>query len=104
MVMEEILKDFLENADLFVSKTKVTTEQIIWLSTATIGTRNNALWGEYRKMHLTGSNFGEVIKATERKQRSNLPIPPSFLKKLRGEYSFNRKYSVMWGQMREKLP
>ena len=102
ILIEEILQHFAENAELVVSKAKVTREQIIWLSTDTVGQRNNALWGAYCKMRLTGSTLGEVIKATERKQRSNLPIPPSLLKKLRGEYSFNKKDSVMWGQMHEE--
>ena len=47
ILIEEILQDFAENSDLFVSTAKVTREQNIWLSTATIGQRNNALWGEY---------------------------------------------------------
>ena len=66
LVIEEILQDFIENAYLLVSKAKVTREQIICISTATIGQRNNALRENYCKMRFTGSNSREVIKATEK--------------------------------------
>eukprot|EP00795_Rhopilema_esculentum_P014936 gene14936-6079_t len=67
-----------------------------------IGQRNNELWGQYRKLQLTGSNFGDVIKAYKRKFESSKPIPPSLLKQLRGEYAMGKRDSIMWGQMHQE--
>ena len=92
----------MEGRESFIRKAKVTKAQIVWLSNRTIGQRSTSLWGQYRKMRLTGSNFGDVSNAMDRKKK-NIPMPPSLVKNLRGEYSFSTKDAVMWGQMHEKV-
>ena len=37
---------------------KVPNDQIQWLAKATVGQRGTVLWGQYRKLRLTGSNVG----------------------------------------------
>ena len=101
--IEELIEDFIKDKESFIRKARATEEQIVWLSNRTIGQRRTSLWGQYRKMRLTGSNFGDVINAMERRENKKIPIPPSLLKKLRGEYSINTRDAVIWGQMHEKI-
>ncbi len=102
-LIEEMLEDFFNNKTLFVEKCKVSPDQVEWLAAQTSGQRKSALWGQFRRLRLTGSNFGDVIKAYERKRATDNPIAPSLLKKLRGEYSLGTKDSIMWGQMYEDV-
>ena len=59
------------------------------------------MWGMYRKLRLTASNFGRVLSAIERKERSGRAYPPSLFKALRGEYNLEKKDPIIWGQMHE---
>ena len=103
LLIEDLIEEFIQDRDSIVSKAKVTKEQILWLADQTKGQQNNALWGRYRILRFTGSNFGDVIKAHSMKQKSSIPIPPLLLKKLRGEHSFHTKDSILWGKMQEKI-
>ena len=100
-LIEDIMEDFITDKCIFIEKATVTKEQISWLARATVEQRKSALWGQFRKLRLTGSNFGEVIAACLRKEQSKKPFPPSLFKRLRGEYSIGSKDSVLWGQMHE---
>ena len=102
-LIEDLVEDFINDRNAFVNKVEVSHEQIQWLANATIGQRNTILWGQYRKFRLTGSNFGHVIQSCQRRMRGDNPIPPSHLRKLRGEYQLATKDSVMWGQMHEEV-
>ena len=102
-LIEDLVEDFINDRSAFVYKVKVSHEQIQWLANETIGQRNSILWGQYRKLRLTGSNFGHVIQSCQRRMRGDNPIPPSLLKKLRGEYQLGHKDSIMWGQMHEEV-
>ena len=101
--IEDLLQVFLEDEDLFVEKCKVSNEQIVWLAENTTMQRKSQLWGQHRRLRLTGSNFGEVIKACQRNAMQSRPFPPSLFKKLMGEYSLGTKDSIMWGQMHEDV-
>ena len=63
LMIEDLIEEFSQDRDSFVSKAKVAKEQILWLPDQRKGQRNNALWGRYRKLRLTGIKFGDVIKA-----------------------------------------
>ena len=102
-LIEDLIEDFIQNRDIFVNKVKVSNDQIQWLAKATVGQRSTVLWGQYRKLRLTGSNFGNIIQACQRKLQKGNPIPPSLLKKLRGEYQLGTKDSIMWGQVQEEV-
>ena len=101
--MEDLIQVFIEDKDLFVEKCKVSNAQIAWLAENTTMQRKSQLWGQYRRLRLTGSNFGEVIKACQRNAIQNRPFPPSLFKKLMGEYSLGTKDSIMWGQMHKDV-
>ena len=47
---------------------KVTPDQITQTAHATIGQRENLLWGALRKRRLTASKFGELLAAINRKR------------------------------------
>ena len=63
LMIEDLIEEFIQDRDSFVSKAKVAKEQILWLPDQRKGQRNNALWGRYRKLRLTGIKVGDVIKA-----------------------------------------
>ena len=100
-LLEDTMEDFITDKCLFIEKARVTKEQISWLAGATVEQRKSALWGQFHKVRLTASNFGEVTAACFRQEQSQTPFPPSLFKRLRGEYSSGSKDSVLWGQMHE---
>ena len=59
------------------------------------------MWGMYRKLRLTASNFGRVLGAIERKDKTGRAYPPSLFRALRGEYNLEKKDPIIWGQMHE---
>ncbi len=70
-VVEDLLmtKDFLESKDSrswFSRQMVVSPQQIQTVANATIGQRDNTLWCLVRKLRLTASNFGKVLKAINR--------------------------------------
>ena len=101
-VIEDLLQEFLNDKELFTEKCKVSRSQIEWLAKHTSNQRNSELWGKHRRLRLTGSNFGEVLKAFDRHHCQGRPFPPSLFKKLKGEYSFGTKDAILWGQMHEE--
>lgn len=103
VLIGDILEDFIQSKDIFVKKCKVSAEQIIWLAEQTKQQRNCQMWGKFRHLRLTGSNFGDVLGAIARHTTLNKPYPQSLFKKLKGEYSIGTKDSIMWGQMHEEL-
>ena len=102
-LIEDLIENFIQDRSIFVNKVKVSNDQIQWLAKATVGQRSTVLWGQHRRMRLTGSNFGHVIQACQRKLQKGNPIPPSLLKKLRGEYQLGTKDSILWGQVHEEV-
>ena len=103
VLIEDILQDFANDPNTFVRKCYVSSEQIQWLASKTKDQRNSQAWGSFRRLRLTGSNFGDVVRAMANKRDKDKPIPNSLLKKLRGEYSLGTKDSIMWGQMHEQI-
>ena len=101
IVIEDALGDFLINKEVFIEKCKVTSQQINWLAENTKEQRNSLLWGKYRRLRLTGSNFGMVIRATDNHMANGKPYAASLFKTLKGEYSLHGKDAIMWGQMHE---
>ena len=102
-LMDDLLQDFVESKDTFIAKCQVTEDQILWLAEQTTAQRQSVLWAQYRRLRLTGSNFGDVIRACYRNINQNRPFPPSLFKNLKGEYSFGSKDSILWGQMHEDV-
>ena len=102
-LIEDLLDCFITDKEAFIEKCKVSPAQVKWLANKTIQQRHSQMWGQYRRLRLTGSNFGHVIDACQRKETKNCPIPSSLLKKLRGEYSLGTKDAIMWGQMHEDV-
>jgi len=100
-LIEDILNIFFSDKAAFIEKCKVSAEQIAWLALRTVGQRSSQLWGKFRRLRLTGSNFGEVLRAYRRHNACNTPYPPSLFKKLKGEYLLGTKDAIMWGQMHE---
>ena len=98
VLIEDILQDFANDPNTYVS-----SEQIQWLGSKTKDQRNSQAWGSFRRLRLTGSNFGDVVRAMANKRDKDKPIPNSLLKNLRGEYSLGTKDSIMWGQMHEQI-
>ena len=65
-LIEDILVDFITDKQVFINKCKVSAEQISWLAEETKEQRNCETWGRYRRLHLTGSNFGDELGAIAR--------------------------------------
>ena len=93
----------MASKDKFTEKCKVSIEQIKWLAANTIDQRPSFLWGKFRSLWFTGSNFGEGLEAINRNRSHGHPFPPFLFKKLMGEYYFSTKDSIIWGQMHEKV-
>ena len=102
MIIEDLLQDFIDNREIFIEKCRVSRNQIEWLAQHTSDQRNSQLWGKHRRLRLTGSNFGEVLKAFDRHLCQGRPFPTSLFKKLKGEYCFSTKDAILWGQMHEE--
>ena len=100
-LIEDILEDFIFDKQVFIDKFKVSPEQISWLAEQTKEHRNCETWGRFRRLRLTGSNFGDVLAAVARHMASGKPYPASLFKKLKGEYCLGTKDCIMWGQMHE---
>ena len=100
-LIEDILNIFFSDKAAFIEKCKVSREQIFWLASKTVEQRNSLIWGQFHRLRLTGNNFGEVLKASQRHDAYGAPYPPSLFKKLKGEYSLGTKDAIMWGQMHE---
>ena len=100
---EDLIKEFMESKAQFLEKCRVSAEQIHWLASNTSDQRSSLLWGKVRRLQLTGSNFGDVLKAVNRNRGHGHPFPPSLFKTLVGEYTFNSKDSSIWGQMHEQV-
>ncbi|KAM7315155.1 uncharacterized protein ISCGN_004938 [Ixodes scapularis] len=79
-----------------VEKAAKSREEIQQLAESTTGQRTNPLWQVERKLRLTASNFGKVLKACE-----NDSFPPSLFRHLLGEYSLEGVKAVQWGIIHE---
>eukprot|EP00795_Rhopilema_esculentum_P010083 gene10083-18733_t len=102
-LIDDLIGDFIEDKGSFLAKCKVTPSKIMWLAERTTEQLKSHLLGQYRRLRLTGSDFGEVIKACEQHIKHNSQLPPSLFKRLRGEYALRTKESIMWGQMHEDV-
>ncbi|KAG0410463.1 hypothetical protein HPB47_012427 [Ixodes persulcatus] len=71
-------------------------EEIQQLAESTTGQRTDPLWQVERKLRLTASNFGKVLRACE-----NDSFPPSLFRHLLGEYSLEGVTAVQWGILHE---
>jgi len=100
--IEDVLPLFASNRDVFLQKIQVTQEQRKWVAEKTKDQRQNHFWGRYRRLRLTGSNFGKVLQAIERNKNTGRPFPPSLFKSLKGEYNLQKRDAIIWGQMHEK--
>ena len=100
--IEDVLPLFASNRDVFLQKIQVTQEQRKWVAEKTKDQLQNHFWGRYRRLRLTGSNFGKVLQAIERNKNTGRPFPPSLFKSLKGEYNVQKKDAIIWGQMHEK--
>ena len=100
-LIEDLLPHFAHSKEEFLSRARVTPEQQIWVAEKTKEQRKSQYWGLYRRLRLTGSNFGTVLKAIDRNQLKGRPFPPSLFKSLKGEYNLQKKDAIIWGQMHE---
>ncbi|XP_065062194.1 uncharacterized protein LOC135689022 [Rhopilema esculentum] len=100
-LIEDLVEDFLSNKEAFIEKCN--DAQIKWLASNTVEQRLSPMWAKFRRLRLTGSNFGAVLKAIQRNKNQNRPYPPSLFKTLRMEYSLGKKDAIMWGQMHEEM-
>ena len=101
-LIEELLPLFASNKDLFLQRVQVTPEQRQWVAEKTKEQRKSYFWGRYRRLRLTASNFGKVLKAIQRNENTGRPFPPSLFKSLKGEYNLQKKDAIIWGQMHEE--
>lgn len=76
---------------------KVTEDIINTTAEKTKGQRNNAVWAIVRKLRITASNFGQVLKAARRKRMSK-----SLLKRLLSAYNLERCPAISWGITNER--
>lgn len=76
---------------------KVTGDIINMTAEKTKGQRNNAVWAIVRKLRITASNFGQVLKAARRKRMSK-----SLLKRLLSAYNLERCPAISWGITNER--
>ncbi|KAG0420375.1 hypothetical protein HPB47_003528 [Ixodes persulcatus] len=79
-----------------VEKAAKSREEIQQLAESTTGLRTNPLWQVERKLCLTASNFGKVLRACE-----NDSFPPSLFRHLLGEHSLEGVKAVQWGIIHE---
>lgn len=91
--IEDVLSLYVTDPDLMFEKLKVNREQIERIAAKEAQT---ALWSKLRRFRLTASNFGKVIKATNRNS-----FPPSLFKTLKNEYDLSSKDCIIWGQTHE---
>ncbi|XP_052709168.1 uncharacterized protein LOC128183959 [Crassostrea angulata] len=61
------------------------------------GQRNIAVWAIVRKLRITASNFGQVLKAARRKR-----MRKSLLKRLLSAYNLDRSPAILWGITNER--
>ncbi|KAK3106389.1 hypothetical protein FSP39_018991 [Pinctada imbricata] len=71
----------------------ITEEEVVKIEKYTRGQHNNDLWHEARKLRITSSNFGAVVKR-------KVSQPDNLLKTLLGYETFDNKY-VKWGRDHE---
>ena len=102
-LIEELLPIFASDPSSFLEKVKVTQEQQEYVAEKTKLQRKSQYWGMYRRLRLTASNFGMVLKSIDRKENTGRPFPPSLFKSLRGEYNLERKDPIIWGNMHEEI-
>ena len=101
VLIEDIIEDFIRDKDVFIEECTVSEQQIAGLAENTKQQRMCQQWGKFRRLRLTGSNFGDVLSAISRHTAAKRPYPPSLFKKLQGDYSLGTKDSIMWAQMHE---
>ena len=97
----DLLPYFASSKEDFISRAKVSPAQQLWVAERTKDQRKSQYWGLYRRLRLTASNFGIVLKAISRNDRTGRPFPPSLFKTLKGEYNLQKKDPIIWGQMHE---
>ena len=103
-LISDLMPLFATDRQAFLLAAQVTREQVQYVAEVTKEQRNCHLWGQYRRMRLTGSNFGIVLTAVKNNRDKGRPFPPSLFKTLRGEYNLSlcTKDSILWGQMHEQ--
>ena len=87
-LVEDLLPLLFKNKNEFIEKIKVTKEQRLFVSETTKTQRKCQLWGQFRRLRLTGSNFGLVLGAIRRKIQKGHEYPPSLFKALKGGYNY----------------
>ena len=102
-LIEELLPIFASDPWSFLENVKVSKEQQEYVAEKTKLQQKSRYWGIYRRLRLTASNFGIVLKAIDRKENTGRPFPPSFFKSLTGEYNLERKDPIIWGNMHEEI-
>ena len=102
-LIESLLPLYAVNKDQFLKQVEVTKEQQQWIANATKDQRRSHMWGQYRRLRLTGSNFGLVLGAIKRKELSGRDYPSSLFNTFKGEYYLGNRDSIIWGQMHEEV-
>ena len=95
----ELLSLFKRDKNVLLDKLKVTEEQLKWVADKSEDQRKIHYWGMYRRLRLTASNFGIVLKAVTRQEATGRPYPPSLFKALKGEYNLEKKDPIIRGKM-----
>lgn len=98
--MEELIPVYLNDTNEFLEKCKVNASQIKWLENVTAAQRKCPIWGKFRSLRLTSSNFGRVIHSYDRHYLDITSYPPSLFNTLQGEYNLT-KDAILWGQVHE---
>ncbi|XP_055998890.1 uncharacterized protein LOC130047587 [Ostrea edulis] len=102
-LLEDLLlsEDFLHvnDQDTWLrQQLKVTSHIIETTVEKTKGQRTNALWAAVRKLRITASNFGQVLRAVRLKR-----ISKSLMKRLLSAYNLEKCAAIAWGITNEKM-
>ena len=75
-VLDKIRPVLITDKQLFTNKCGVSAEQILWLAGESKEQSNCEMWRRYRRLRLTGSNFGDVLGAIAPHSTSSKSYPP----------------------------
>ena len=59
------------------------------------------LWGQFKRLRLTGSTFGLVLDAIRRKIEKGHEYPPSLFRALKDGYTLSTNDAILWGKLYE---
>ena len=97
-IVDDLTETFLRDKQLFFSLLKMSEEDILAISQATVQQRATRLWHQLRRGRLTASNFGKILShITE----SRTEFPKSFIKSITNVYNLENSKAISWGLVHE---